>query len=338
MRALLQKITLSIVLLAVGFLAGYLVRPPPRPPSTYFTPMLSEIRTGNNGNNVLTNPLLECETGKETISKGSIRPFSSKMKDAIQKHKQQGHIEFVSLYFRDLNNGTWFGINEEEKFRPASLLKVPIMLWYLKRADRDPQILEKQIIYRQNGEENHQFFTPPSQLEPGKEYTVKEAVESMIVNSDNRASNVLLTLTDESRLDELFDLLGVSLVSEDPAGAFISVRQYASFFRILFNASYVSQKMSEWGLRLLRDIKFNGGLRAGIPENIMVAHKFGEATNLDTGQVQFHDCGIVYYPNKPFLLCVMTRGRDMQELEGTVARISQQVFEEVDFQIKNGNL
>lgn len=332
MRTLLKTIIWSTAFLAVGFLAGLRVRVPSKQIQPAFS---AETHEGNSGEYALTNPLLECEIGPETISEGSIRPFPSKIEDAIQKEEQQGYIEFASFYFRDLNNGAWFGINETEMFRPASLLKVPIMLYYLKQADQDPRILEEKVIYHQNGEESQQFFAPLAQLEPGKEYTVAEAIESMIKNSDNRANHVLSSRAGSQRLDELFNLLGMSQVSEDPSGIFITVRQYASFFRILFNASYVSRKMSEWGLRLLRDINFKGGLRAGIPPNITVAHKFGEVTDLDTGQVQFHDCGIVYYPNKPFLLCVMTRGRDMQELADVVTRMSRQVFEEVDFQVKN---
>lgn len=334
MRKPFNIIIWSIALLSAGFLAGLYSKAPSKQTPPVFS---TEIREGNNGNSMLTNPLLECETGQQTISKGAIRPFPAKMEDAIQREKQQGHIEFASFYFRDLNNGAWFGVNEQEQFKPASLLKVPLMLYYLKQADQDPSILEEKVIYQQNGPESHQFFTPLSQLEPENEYTVEEAIESMITNSDNRASVVLSERASPQRLDDLLILLGIGPVSKDPAEVFISVRQYASFFRILFNASYVSQTRSEQALRLLRDINFKGGLRAGIPANITVAHKFREATNLDTRDVQFHDCGIVYYPNKPFLVCIMTRGRDMEKVAEAVTRISRQVFEEVDSQIKNGS-
>ena len=62
-----------------------------------------------------------------------------------------------------------------------------------------------------------------------------------------------------------------------------------------------------------------------------MAHKFGENTDIDltTGtQVdkELHDCGIVYVPQKPYLLCVMTRGQDFNSLTNVISSISKIVY------------
>ncbi len=74
---------------------------------------------------------------------------------------------------------------------------------------------------------------------------------------------------------------------------------------------------------------------AGVPSTVDVAHKFGERTTLasdteSTETKQLHDCGIVYFPENPYLLCVMTRGTDFKVLEGIISDISRMVYEEVD--------
>ncbi len=68
-------------------------------------------------------------------------------------------------------------------------------------------------------------------------------------------------------------------------------------------------------------------MKAGIP----VSHKFGEA---GTGNVerQLHDCGIVYFPDHPYLACIMTRGKDTDELKKSIVDISRFIYEKIDEQ------
>ena len=47
----------------------------------------------------------------------------------------------LSVYFRNLNNGPWFGIRENEGFAPASLMKISILISYLKMSETDPNLL-----------------------------------------------------------------------------------------------------------------------------------------------------------------------------------------------------
>jgi len=76
-------------------------------------------------------------------------------------------------------------------------------------------------------------------------------------------------------------------------------------------------------------VVYKEGLVGGLPEGIKVAHKFGERGYEESGVKQFHDCGIIYYPDKPYLLCVMTRGDDFNALQGMVRQVSQTVYQTV---------
>ena len=112
----------------------------------------------------------------------------------------------------------------------------------------------------------------------------------------------------------------------------INVKKYASFFRILFNASYLTKEMSNKALGLLSKADFDEGLVAGVPPGVPTAQKFGESKSPDN-QKQFHDCGIIYYPNHPYLLCVMTKGNAYEKLAPAIRDISRSTFEEVDRQM-----
>jgi hypothetical protein len=76
---------------------------------------------------------------------------------------------------------------------------------------------------------------------------------------------------------------------------------------------------------------YPGGLRAGVPPAVAVAHKFGEWQLEEDvpAREQLHDCGIVYEPHRPYLLCIMTRGREFATLPGVIAELSRATYEEV---------
>lgn len=50
----------------------------------------------------------------------------------------KGDIINLSVYFRNLTNGNWFGIEEKELFSPASLMKLPLLLAYYKLEEQQP--------------------------------------------------------------------------------------------------------------------------------------------------------------------------------------------------------
>jgi beta-lactamase class A len=46
-----------------------------------------------------------------------------------------GEADRVSVFYRDLNNKQWFGVNENDRFAPGSLLKLPLAIAYFKSSE-----------------------------------------------------------------------------------------------------------------------------------------------------------------------------------------------------------
>jgi beta-lactamase class A len=105
---------------------------------------------------------------------------------------------------------------------------------------------------------------------------------------------------------------------------FMSPKSFSSVFRTLYNSSFFEWSLSEQVLNLLSQTTFTQGLVAGVPDGTVVSHKYGENTD------ELHDCGIVYHPGRPYLLCVMTRGSNVHSLEMTIAHISKMAWDFVD--------
>jgi beta-lactamase class A len=109
----------------------------------------------------------------------------------------------------------------------------------------------------------------------------------------------------------------------------MSPKEYARFLVALQTASYLDPVFSEKALSLLEQSDFKQGLAANLPRNIKVAHKFGERGYLDNDTLQLHDCGIIYHPSSPYILCVMTRGTNIRDQTNAIASISSAVFKAV---------
>lgn len=276
------------------------------------------------GKYTLINPLLEVEP---TLEFSELRPFRYKVESLIEVHRSSGDVSHVSVYFRDLMNGPLFGIREREPFVPASLLKVPVMMAVFKRAEDESAFLERQVRYDRLQDSMPGIAT--TTLRTGAFYPVEDLLRAMIVDSDNGAAFLLRALLGPGALEEVYTDLGLVIPAVRTADEPITVREYGTFFRMLYNASYLSRAHSQKALNLLTASGYSDGLVAGVPSGVRVAHKFGERSSPAGDARQLHDCGIVYYPPRPYLLCVMTRGHDFTRLAAAIADVSRAVFHEV---------
>lgn len=271
------------------------------------------------------NPLLSCEV-PQGQGNTEFTSLEYKIKTLIEKKIEQNLAAEASVYVRDLNNGPWIGINEDANFSPASLLKVPLMIAILKQAETDSSILQKKITYDTLLTTIPQTITPKKHVEVGKSYTVEELLTYMIGYSDNLAKDLLANILEGDSLDQIFTDLEINIPDIKKPEDFMSVKQYASFFRILYNSSYLNKQMSEKALSLLGLTDFARGIIAGVPPNIKVANKFGERELRENELKQLHDCGIVYLPQKPYLLCIMTRGQNLDNLITIIQNISELIY------------
>jgi beta-lactamase class A len=273
------------------------------------------------------NPLLECDNSILT-SNNELDGLKSLLKKYIDKQISDKKIDYAAFYFRDLNNGPWTGIKEDTLFSPSSLIKVPLMMTYFKIAETSPEILDEELVNTTTFNPNRQNIQPSVTLAPNQKYTVIELIKRMIIYSDNDAYDLLNQHIGGQEVLDTYNNLGVDISKgqTDPNGDILSVKSYASFFRILFNASYLDKEYSELALTILSQSKFTQGIVAGVAPDIIVAHKFGERQYLDTGEKELHDCGIVYLTKNPYLLCTMTQGNNFENLTDTIKTISTKTY------------
>ncbi len=310
----------------VGFVVGIFI--------AILVTLIASTNTSSYANNALeenkqlrthgkyTSPLLECY-GDKPLPVDILTTLENEIKNYIKSQKSASSI---SIYFRDLTNGGSFQIGDDNIYRPASLMKLPTAIAAYKKIDKDANFGIKRVAV--TGESDiKQFIKSAPSVKVGENFTILELIDKTIIDSDNSAHAALVQETGSVAIEQVLEDFNIPLYTTVNEYA-ISPRIYASFFRILYNATYLSEASSEKLLSTLSKSTFRDGLRASIPENVEIAHKFGERTidaDDESNKVQLHDCGIVY-TRRPYLICIMTKGSNYEDLYTVIKTLSMQVY------------
>ncbi len=259
----------------------------------------------------------ECESAELTTLKENVI-------NTITLAKNEGLVTSASVYIRVFSKSLWTSVDAEEKYHPASLNKVPVLMTYLHMVESNNKILDEKIAFvKQDTSLPKEFYTSQT-IKPGKSYTVKDLLYSMIAYSDNNAALLLLQHMNVDVYNKTFTDLGLEKPSFDYNNFLLTPKEYSLFMRVLYNASYLSIPASEFALEMLANSDFKEGLMKQLPANAKVAHKFGES---GYGNIyELHESGIVYIGDNSYIITIMTKGTDLKKQATVISNISMQVY------------
>jgi beta-lactamase class A len=155
-----------IICITIGIITGSaLTRFTAERSDDYFLPVRQDT-----GEYTYINPLVECEASRG-MPTPELSHIEDDTRDKIEEIKRDAGLTSVAVYFRDLRNGPWIGIDEDKDFAPASLIKVPIFMTLLKMSERDSALLDKRLIIVFEGEQQIiQNIKPQEFAKSGEEY------------------------------------------------------------------------------------------------------------------------------------------------------------------------
>ena len=254
--------------------------------------------------------------------------FKTKVDALVAEKKKAGLLNNASVYLRDFKKGNWMSFQGKVPFHPGSLIKVPILISYLKFEEHRPGILNAPVTFEAGQYIPSQSYNS-KQIEVGKTYTIKELLEYMIKYSDNNATFLLKKNLDVAQFKKTYDNVGLAVPNIMDVNYSLSAEDFSVFMKVLFNAGYLSIANSEYALKLLSECDFKEGFVKGLPAGTPVAHKFGEWGDGGMNH-ELHESGIIYIDGDAYILTVMTSGKSIPELAKSIQEIAALFDQELD--------
>ncbi|MDP3726647.1 MAG: serine hydrolase [bacterium] len=246
----------------------------------------------------------------------NLQPLREELRELVAREGPTS----ITLYFEFLNTGANISINPDLKIWPASLSKLPLAMAVMKKVENGVWRFDNELVLEKEDKSilSGSLFGYP----PGTLFTVGELLREMLIHSDNTAYAILsrnmsdferYSIIDETGLEDLFDEEGR-----------VSSKEYSRLFRTLYTSSFLKRGNSALILEWLSQSDFSQYLSMGIDKNVIFANKYGK-------NFQFYvylNSGIVYIPNRPYIISVMIRG-DSTKDEEDEERKAQEIMVEI---------
>ena len=220
------------------------------------------------------------------------------------------------IYVYNLTDKQSFGLNQDEVFPAASLIKLPVILALYQKAEKGEIELETKYVLK---EADKRTGAGIIQYKPaGTVYTYRKLAELMGQQSDNTAFQVIRSLLGDEEIQKTIDNLGMSKTSLSKNET--SPMDIGLFFRKFYSQSILTRNHRDEILDYLTKTAFEDRIPAGVPEEVRVAHKIGTETG------SFSDAGIVF-GQKPFILVILSKDALEKEALEALPEITKIVWE-----------
>lgn len=248
-----------------------------------------------------------------------LAPASDPVLEArIRQRLAQQEEGAYAVVVKRLDDGLGVAIDADRVFYAASLFKVAVMLEAFHQ--RDAGLLDFGEAYVVSDYYDG-FDLGPRALRHCQTVTVEEALRAMMAVSDNVAAVLVQDRVGARFVNAALQQLGAhdtALLTDDlPTTA----ADQALLMEAIARAEVTSPEASQEMLNLLGSETFDFGIPAGLPDDVVVAHKTGlwhHAT---------HDVGIVFAPSGPYVIAVLTDGGFESDAADVIADVSRIVYE-----------
>lgn len=224
----------------------------------------------------------------------------------------------ISIYFEFLNTGANIAVNKDMAIWPASLMKIPIAMAVMKKIeDGKWQLSSEMILYQEDRDERFgEMYKKPV----GSRLTVEELLREMLIKSDNTARGILIRNLDTGDIEAVLNHLGIEDIYNTENE--ITGKKYSIFWRSLYNSSFLSEEHSQKLVEMMAHSETNEYLSRGLPDSVTFSHKIGVIYEDNI----YADSGIVYVPDRPYILTVMMQSHNQVESEKIIKEISEKVY------------
>lgn len=302
-----RPFTVYVLLIIVSFFFGSA--------GTY---IITRSKTHEAVSNTIESPLLAGRIMLDNPSDPLINftGLRGSLRDYMTQNKLTG-----SIYFEYLPTGTNIRVDGDSEEVAASLMKIPATMELYKAYELGKIDIDTKIPIEESWLDDR--FGELYKKGAGYELTLREAAQLALKSSDNTAIAMIIANSRHllDPIDNSLTYLDADFSRPDLDTLTISARSYSSFLKCLYFSCYLETEHSSEILEYLTESEFDNKLRAGVPSEIIVAHKIGTFSDTQS------DCGIVYLDKRNYVLCIMLDGPNNAETDEKIATISKMTFE-----------
>jgi beta-lactamase class A len=211
----------------------------------------------------------------------------------------------------DLTSGQEYLLHGDEIFAQASSIKIPVLVeLYRQSQDNSKGPAKLTDLYSVR----HSDLVPDSDimlgLTPGvTQITNRDLATMMVAVSDNSATNVLIDRVGMENVNSTLHRLGLKetrlrrkmmdlKAAQEGRENISTPREMMRLLQALYQQKVLNKAMTEDFFKVLATHKDSALLR-GLPADVRSANKPGALEGVR------NDSGIVFVPNRPFVLCIM---------------------------------
>jgi beta-lactamase class A len=264
-----------------------------------------------------------------------------KLKGSVQQinHELDGTM---GLAIMDLTDGRAFLLNENQVFAQASSIKVAILAELYRQEQQSGQgISGKARLSDPYTVDAHDIVDGSAimaGLTPGvTRVTNRDLATFMVAVSDNSAANVLIDRVGIQNVNAMLDSLGLHQTrlerkmmdvkaAQEGRENISTPREMMTLFVDLYRNKLLNKALAADFFKVLGTPK-DSDISRYIPEDVVCANKPGELEGVR------NDVGIVFVPNRPFVIVAMTaylnRERDGDDAIAKIAGAAYEYFDRV---------
>lgn len=229
---------------------------------------------------------------------------------------------FYSIYYKNLENGKTFGIDENQINTGASVNKVPIIAT-LYLLDKEGKVdLDDRITIQENDIQDYGTGSIRYQKMP-QTYSLRNLAKLALKESDNTAAHVIEIKIGEENVQKFVNAWGMKQTNMVENKT--TVYDMSLMFEKIYNEQIADTANTKELLEFMSKTDFEDRIPKGLPGDVKSFHKTGD----EEGFV--HDVGLVQTQKGIYYIGVMTSdvgGRE-EETKNIIAEISKKVFESV---------
>ena len=239
-----------------------------------------------------------------------------------------------AIFIKNLSTGECISINTDLVVPSASIIKLFIMGAAFQSVQEDLFTLHQRITVNEKDKVSYSII---SLLETDHTYSIQDLIKLMIIQSDNTATNLLISLLSMEYINSFINKQGMEhtilarkmmdlTARENGFENYTTVSDVSKFLNLIYGGKVVNPYYSESMVDIMSKQLDDSMMKREMSGEIHIAHKTGDLPFIK------HDAGIVYTSSGDYIFTMFT-WNEKDDISGKklIGTLSKSVY---DFFIK----